>query len=639
MTIRYFLFFTLYIIQLFAQVRKPVDWKFTFQTINDREIELYFDAFLQEENGRKWVIYSQIQDSDFGPIPLTFQLEPNSAFDLKGKVEEPAAKIKYEAVFDMEVKYFEDSVRFIQKIERKTSENFQINGSLNYQTCNGLMCLAPEDVDFSFDLPQTTIEIIEQKETLWSIFLAGLLGGFFALMTPCVFPMIPVTVAFFSQKKGIFKPVLYGFSIIFIYLSLGMAVTLLAGPDALNALASDAFFNLLFFAVFLIFALSFLGLFEISLPSSWLTKADKAAGGEGYGSIFWMAFTLALVSFSCTGPLIGTLLVEVAVHGGVIAPAIGMLGFGLALALPFTGFSIFPTFLQKIPRSGAWLNRVKVVLGFIEIALALKFLSVVDLAYHWDFLTREIFLAIWIALFLLLGLYLLGVFRFKHDDKLEYVPLSGFFLSLFAFAFCLYLLPGFWGAPLHLISGIAPPRTHSEDQFNFVKGNPTEYLSKNNEISIKYDHHLTENIEGLTIYKDYEQGRQIALTQKKPILLDFTGYACVNCRKMEDQVWMHPKVKQLLEQLVIISLYVDDKTKLAEQEQYVSSITGKKIKTIGNKWSDFQIAHYQTNAQPYYLILDPATEEKLHQPVGYLPDIEQFSLFLSSSIQKFNDKK
>jgi thiol:disulfide interchange protein DsbD len=351
-----------------------------------------------------------------------------------------------------------------------------------------------------------------------------------------------------------------------------------------------------------------------------------------------MAFTLALVSFSCTGPLIGTLLVEVAVGGNYLAPAIGMFGFSSALAFPFAFLSFFPSLLQKLPRSGAWLNRVKVILGFIEIALALKFLSVVDLAYHWNFLTREIFIGLWIALFTLLGFYLLGLFRFSHDSPNEHTSISSFFLALFSFAFCVYLLPGMFGAPLRLLSGIAPPRTHSEDQFRFIQG--TRILSQSKTSIL--DEKSKKNIEsaevgphGLAIYKDYEMGRKVALANHQPILLDFTGFSCVNCRKMEDNIWSDPSIFNLLQQFVIISLYVDDKKELPESEQYISPITQKKIRNIGNKWSDFQIKHYQTNSQPYYVALEPTTEKKLHTAVVYLPDVVQYAQFLQKSLDNY----
>lgn len=485
------------------------------------------------------------------------------------------------------------------------------------------------------ETPASTATVAE-KETeegsLWGIFIAGFLGGFLALLTPCVFPMIPLTVSYFTKRGGLFQAMLYGISIIVLYVGLGMLVTVLFGADALNDLASNVYFNLLFFVMLIVFGVSFLGAFEITLPNSWINKMDSQSDKGGLLGIFFMAFTLALVSFSCTGPIIGTLLVQAAVDGEAIGPIVGMTGFSLALALPFSLFAMFPSWLKSLPKSGGWLNSVKVVLGFLELAFALKFLSNVDLAYHLGILDREVFLVIWIVLFALLGMYLLGKIKFSHDSDVAYVSIPRLFFAIAAFAFSIYMIPGLWGAPLNAISAFAPPQATQDFDLSRVQLN-------NSSSAAPAENHKYSDLfhcpHGLNCFFDYEEGMAYAKKTGKPVFIDFTGHSCVNCRKMEASVWSDPEVlKRLNEDYVLISLYVDDKTSLPENEQYVSAVTKKKIKTIGNKWSDIQTSQYGINSQPYYVLLDH-NGQKLVAPQAFNLDIPNYVAFLDSGKAAF----
>ncbi|MAZ28709.1 MAG: thiol:disulfide interchange protein [Cytophagaceae bacterium] len=485
----------------------------------------------------------------------------------------------------------------------------------------------------SMNTKKNAVEHQDDKRSLWTIFIIAFISGFAALLTPCVFPMIPMTVSYFtkqskSKAQGIRNAVIYGVAIIVIYVFLGAIVTWVFGADALNALSTNVWFNLLFFVLIVIFACSFLGAFEIVLPHSWANKVDRQADRNGIIGIFFMALALAIVSFSCTGPIVGTLLVEAASKGG-IAPFIGMFGFSLALALPFALFAAFPGWMNSLPKSGGWLNTVKVVLGFFELALAFKFLSNADLVLQLHLLEREVFLAIWIAIFGVLGLYLLGKIRLPHDSSLAHISVGRLSLGLVVLAFTIYLIPGLWGAPLQLISGFPPPQQYSESPNGLGGGG----------ISLTSEQILPRGAElgphDISSFKDYKAGLAYAKKINKPVLLDFTGYACVNCRKMEERVWSDPHVLQILkEEVVLISLYVDDKRKLPEGEQYVSETTGKKIKTTGNKWSDFQIKKYAANAQPFYVIVNPDGEDLIN-PVGYTPDIEEYAQWLRDGIDNF----
>ncbi|WP_223653222.1 protein-disulfide reductase DsbD family protein [Hymenobacter psoromatis] len=480
------------------------------------------------------------------------------------------------------------------------------------------------------------------SQSMWAIFLAGFLGGLAALLMPCIFPLLPFTVSYFtkgnhSRAGAVGRAAFYGLSIIFIYVALGLLVTVLFGADALNDLATSGAFNLVFFALLLVFAASFLGAFELTLPSSWINKTDTQADKGGLVGIFFMAATLALVSFSCTGPIIGTLLVQAAATGQLLGPAVGMFGFSLALALPFTLFALFPSGLKALPKSGGWLNSVKVVLGFLELALALKFLSNVDLAYHWQWFDREVFLSLWIIIFALLGFYLLGKIRFSHDSPVEYVSLPRLFMAIIVLAFTTYLVPGLWGAPLQAVAGFLPPQ-HTQD-FDLYTPTLGGGVGAGPAAAPHEQHRYGDLFHaplGLDAYFDYAEARAYAQKVNKPILIDFTGNACVNCRKMEATVWPDPRVLQRLRNdFVLVQLYVDDKTALPEAEQRVSKFSGKKIKSIGNEWSDFQASRYNANSQPFYVQLDPTTEKVLATPQGANYDPDNFVRFLDGGLAAY----
>lgn len=478
------------------------------------------------------------------------------------------------------------------------------------------------------------------RQSLWAIFIAGFIGGFAAFLMPCIFPLLPLTVSFFtksSQTKGkaVGQALIYGLSIIVIYVALGLVITLSFGPDALNSLSTNGVFNILFFLLLVVFGISFLGAFEITLPSSWVNKIDSKSDKGGLIGIFFMAATLAVVSFSCTGPIIGTLLVQAATMGELMGPAVGMFGFSFALAIPFGLFAMFPGWMKSLPSSGGWLNSVKVTLGFLELALALKFLSNVDLAYHWKWFDREVFLVLWIVIFAMLGFYLMGKIRFKHDSVVEHLTVTRLFLSILVFSFTVYMVPGLWGAPLKSISAFLPPQsTQDFDLYtiSFGGGGNSGGTSSRYSGPKKYADILHAPL-NLDVHFDYEEGRARAEAEGKPLLLDFTGHACVNCRQMEASVWPDAEVYRLLSQeFIIVQLYVDDKTALPESEQFVSDFSGKRIRTIGNKWSDLQAAKFNSNSQPYYVMLDPATEEILVEPKGADYNAASYAAYLQSGI-------
>ena len=484
----------------------------------------------------------------------------------------------------------------------------------------------------------TAVSAPAATQSLWAIFLAGFVGGLAALLMPCIFPLLPFTVSYFtkgeySKAGSVGRAAFYGLSIIVLYVALGLLVTVVFGADALNNLATNGLFNLVFFALLVVFAASFLGAFELTLPNSWIAKTDTQADKGGLLGIFFMAATLSLVSFSCTGPIIGTLLVQAASTGQLLSPALGMFGFSLALALPFTVFAAFPALLKSLPKSGGWLNSVKVVLGFLELALALKFLSNVDLAYHWQWFDREVFLSLWIIIFALLGFYLLGKIQFSHDSPVAYVSLPRLFMAIIVLAFTTYLVPGLWGAPLQAVAGFLPPQ-HTQD---FDLYTPTLGGGGGGSAAAPHEQHKYGDLFhaplGLDAYFDYAEARAYAQKVNKPILIDFTGNACVNCRKMEATVWPDPRVLQRLRNdFVLVQLYVDDKSELPAAEQTVSKFSGKKLKTIGNKWSDFQATRYNANSQPFYVQLDPATEKVLATPQGANYDSDNFVRFLDSGL-------
>lgn len=661
-----------------AQIYDPVQFKTAVKTVDDATLELVITATIE----RGWHLYSQ-QVPENGPVATTFTFSSSRDYKTKGKVQEPEGHQVDDRVFGMRIKYFEDTAVFTQRIERKSFSPFTIKAVVEFMVCNDQRCLPPTEKEVYFTVLKTAgstaVQPAAQKSTvavtdtvqkvkdaapkdvsgelhltspeaptgkavlkagtakapekLWSVFLLSFLGGLAALLTPCVFPMIPMTVSFFTKQSktkaaGIRNALLYGSFIIIIYVALGTLVTALFGADALNALATNAVFNLIFFALLVVFAISFLGGFEIVLPSSWLTSLDNKSQRSGYIGIFFMSLALAVVSFSCTGPIVGTLLVQAASHGG-LAPIIGMLGFSLAIALPFTLFAAFPGWLNSLPKSGGWLNSVKVVLGFLELAFAFKFLSNADLVLQLHLLERETFLAIWIAVFTALTLYLFGKIKLSHDSPLTHLSVGRLGLGIFILAFVVYLIPGLWGAPLQWISGFPPPQQYSESPEGFGAG----------ALSVNGMDILPEGAEkgpqGITVFRDLEQGMAYAKKANKPVMLDFTGFACVNCRKMEERVWPDPQVlSQLKNDIVVISLYVDDKRPLEENQQVISKITGKKLKYTGQKWSEYQILKYKTNAQPYYVLIDH-NGGLLGEPQAYNPDAEFYGSWLRAGVAAF----
>ncbi|WP_295800923.1 cytochrome c biogenesis protein CcdA [Mucilaginibacter sp.] len=494
----------------------------------------------------------------------------------------------------------------------------------------------------------------EKPKTLWEIFIKGLLGGFTAILLPCIYPLLPLTVSFFTKKsgsraKGVLQSLLYGLSIIVIYVSLGMLISVLFGSDALNALATNGIFNIFFFLLLVVFGISFLGAFEITLPSSLANKLDANSDKGGLAGIFFMASTLVVVSFSCTGPVIGTLLVDAASKGDRLGPAVGMLGFSLALALPFTIFALFPSALKSLPKSGGWLNSVKVVLGFLELAFALKFLSNVDLAYHWNWFDREIFLSIWIAIGLLMGLYLIGKIKFSHDSDLPYLSVPRTFISIGVFAFVIYMIPGLWGAPLKSISAFLPPIATQDFDLSQIPANTaTATDTKQSSIKVKkyagnYDRIKTR---GLDAWFDYDQALQVSKELHKPILIDFTGFNCVNCRKMESDVWTNPQVfNHLRNDFILLQLVVDDKAALETKEQFTSEYSGKKITNLGGKWSDLEASRFNSNSQPLYVILDSDgnlmndKDGKLITPSPAEYHVDLYLKYLESGLAAYKNKK
>jgi thiol:disulfide interchange protein DsbD len=675
-----------------------VKWAFTFNDLPANEKEIHLTATI--ENG--WHLYDMNLPSGGPiSTSITFETVKGAELVGKPTASVKPTVVR-EPMFDnMELRWYAGRVTFVQKLKVTDYKKFKIAGEVEFMACNDETCSPPDRIPFEFDgkniknipqntttLPQSDDPILEEvaSETdspvsvnddsakrsvsdikdfinaahqtgnnnpengntvqeenvlLWTpvidelkalgdtttsttdntflyIFIAGFLGGLLALLTPCVWPMIPMTVSFFlkrskNRKKAISDAILYGFSIIAIYLAMGLIITGIFGASALNDLSTNAIFNILFFLLLVVFAISFFGAFELVLPASWTNRIDSRADATtGILSIFFMAFTLALVSFSCTGPIIGTLLVEAASQGSVVAPAIGMFGFALALALPFALFAIFPNMLQNMPKSGGWLNSVKVVLGFLELALALKFLSVADLAYGWRILDREVFIVLWIVIFALLGFYLLGKIRFKHDSELKYVSVTRLFLSVISLAFTVYMIPGLWGAPLKAISAFTPP-LYTQD-FSLYKG----------EVHAQFD--------------DYETGMEYAARTGKPVIIDFTGFGCVNCRKMEAAVWTDARVKDLLENdYVLISLYVDDKTKLAQPVELEESGKKRTLKTVGDKWSYLQRSKFGANAQPFYVILDNRGFP-LSPSYAYNEDVQKYIQFLENGKKQYRAK-
>ena len=645
-----------------AQMQDPIHFRSELKRISDTEAELLFQATIDAG----WHVYSTGLGNN-GPISATFHADRMEGAQTVGSLKARGKEVKqFDKMFGMEVRYFEQAVTFVQKI-RFTQPRYDISCYIEYGACSDAMCLPPSSAELKTsgkgievkepaktdtsliaqpqpvtsekdtvlaskkdsilankDLWQPVVkelqafgnkDITDAEISWWIIFFEGLLGGFLALFTPCVWPIIPMTVSFFlkrnkEQTKAIREATTYGLSIVVIYVLLGLAVTLLFGASALNALSTNAVFNIFFALLLVVFAASFFGAFELTLPSAWTNKIDqKSESTTGLLSIFLMAFTLALVSFSCTGPIIGFLLVAVSTQGSILAPTIGMLGFAIALAIPFTFFALFPSLLKSAPKSGGWMNTIKVILGFIELAFALKFLSVADLAYGWHLLDREVFLSIWIVIFGLLGAYLLGWIRFPHDDESHRTNVPQFFLALASLSFTVYMIPGLWGAPCKAISAFTPPMNTQD--FNLYGG----------------------SVEAR--FTDYEQGMAAAQAEGKPVIIDFTGFGCVNCRKMEAAVWSNPQVADMLNnQYVLISLYVDDKTPLPQPIEIAENGQQRTLRTVGDKWSYLQRTKFGANAQPFYVLLDDKGQP-LAPSRSYDEDIAAYLQFLRQGLSSY----
>ncbi|WP_158847951.1 protein-disulfide reductase DsbD family protein [Algibacter sp. L1A34] len=633
-----------------AQVLDPVKWTTSVKKLSDTEYQLISKATI--DSG--WHLYSQDVPQD-GPIPTTFTYDDSEGqFKIVGNTSEEEGHTIDDPVFEMEIKFFEKSATFKQKVT-VTEGVSTINAFVEFMVCDDSRCLPPTEVDLTFKISEDNAAAItaekvqdnaikstesSSKKGLWGIFFIAFLSGFAALLTPCVFPMIPMTVSFFTKQSknkavGIKNAIIYGICIIVIYVLLGTAVTGIFGADALNALATNVWFNIIFFILLVVFATSFLGAFEIMLPNSWANKVDSQADRGGLIGIFFMALALAIVSFSCTGPIVGTLLVESASKGG-LAPIVGMFGFSLAIALPFALFAAFPGWLNSLPKSGGWLNTVKVVLGFLELALAFKFLSQADLVLQGHLLEREVFIAIWIAIFGTLALYLFGKIQLPHDSPLPHISVGRLSLGLVVLTFTIYMIPGLWGAPLNLISAFPPPQDYSESPYGvgFTKlGEGSGSLDAHADIP-DGAHLLAPH--DILAFNDYDKGLAYAKKIGKPVMVDFTGWACVNCRKMEQNVWPKPEVLRILKNdVVLISLYVDDKRPLEAGEVVDSKLKpGKKLKYIGQKWSELQTIKYKANTQPFYVLMDH-NEENLLDPVSYTPDVEEYHNWLETGISKF----
>lgn len=656
-----FLFFIGY--QMFAQILEPVKW--TFESKQDRQdATLIFKAFIEEG----WHLYDT-ELPEGGPVKTSIHYSDSTLFEFVGELsKDPQPTEVFDKTFNLKLGYFSKQAVFIQKIRLKSSDKVDIKGFVEFMSCNDETCTPPTESDFVFNLNSTDAKIAIISPTislggsdpqpksgnlLFFLFFS-FLAGLAAILTPCVFPMIPMTVSFFmnsgkSKLKSRLYAAFYGISIIAIYTIIGTLVAVIFGPGAANWLSTNWLPNLIFFAVFMVFAFSFFGMFEIVLPGWIVNKSDKQADRGGFLGSFFMALTLVLVSFSCTGPIVGAILVQSA-GGQILKPIVGMFGFSLAFALPFTLFALFPGWLTNLPKSGGWLNSVKVVLGFFELALGLKFLSIADQTYHWGILDREIYLAIWIVIFALLGFYLLGKLKFLHDSDVKSVSVVRLMMAIFSFTFVVYLVPGMFGAPLKGISGYLPPQTSLDFDFHQIirdeiklatPHNAISFMtSSNNEICEKPKFgeflHLPHGLEG---YFDFEQGMACARKQNKPVFIDFTGHGCVNCREMEANVWSDPRVlDRLRNNFVVIALYVDDKSTLPESEWITSTYDGKVKKTLGKKYADFQITRYGVNAQPYYVLLDNK-EQLLVQPKAYDLNTDRFVDFLDTALAEFSKRK
>lgn len=677
-----YLLFALFVcIPSFAQILDPVKWKVELSKIaSDGKATITYEATIEDG----WHMYSTKEVTD-GPVPTSFMLSDVDGVTILSDINPRSHVIEqFEPAFNVTVGWYEKKATFQQQVKISNKDNFTLIGSVRYMMCNNQNCLPPTTYDFDLSQhnavakkkterkvaevevknPQETkstsiisikelptnasndsvkninvsaehredridtwanvvdemksfgeVKTDEGKDSLLKTFLTCLLGGFIAVITPCVWPIIPMTVSFFlkrgnNPRKGKKAAIVYGLSIIAIYVLVGVIITALCGADGLNALSTNAIFNIFLFGLLVLFSISFFGGFDLALPSTWSTKIDHHVDKtSGLLSILLMAFTLVIVSFSCTGPIIGTLLVDMSVNGSLLAPTIGMMGFAIALAIPFTLFAFFPSWLKNMPRSGGWLNSVKVLLGFFELAFSLKFLSMADLAYGWHIMDREVFLVIWIAIFMMAGLYLLGKIKFAGDDEVEVVSVPRFFLSTFCFGMCIYMLPGLWGAPLKAVSAFVPPL--STQDFNLY----------NDKVS--------------ATFKDYDDALMYAEMRNMPVVVDFTGHACVNCRKMESSVWSQPRVKGLLtEDYILVSLYVDDRTELPRVEKVIENGKEIKLTTVGEKWSYLQRSKFGANAQPYYCLLDPYGKP-INHPMGFTEKSDEFIDFLRTGLKNF----
>jgi cytochrome c biogenesis protein CcdA/thioredoxin-related protein len=624
------LLFSIFTLFASAQIFNPVSWDFSYTQISDTEVDLHFKATIDDG----WYVYSQFTGD--GPVPTEFTFENSDLYALSGDVTEGKPIEQFDPNFDAVLTYFKNEAVFTQRVIINSSEDFVLKGDVYFMTCDNSQCLPPEAVDFSFSIPGN--EKGNNNFSIWRLFFIAFLSGFAALLTPCVFPMIPMTVSFFTKQsktkaRGVINAIIYGISIIVIYVALGVGVSSIFGADALNNMATNVYFNIGFFLLLIIFGASFLGAFEIQLPTSWANKSDKASDKGGLLGIFFMAFTLALVSFSCTGPIVGTLLVEAAT-GGYFGPIVGMLGFSLAIALPFALFAAFPGWLNSLPQSGGWLNSVKVTLGFLEIALAFKFLSNADLVLQAHLLERELFIAIWIVIFALLTMYLLGFIKFAHDSDLKYISVSRLSVAILSGTLTIYMIPGLWGAPLKIINAFPPPMQYSESPSGVGSVSNNSHTNSH----IEKGQHIGP--QGLMVFHDYNEGLIYAKSVGKPLMLDFTGHACVNCRKMEEQVWSNKDVKEMLgKDVVLVSLYVDERIDLPIEEQYVTTMAGKKkkVKTTGDKWMVLQANTFGTNSQPYYVLLDH-NEKQLLEPANYQDygSVELFKDWLDRGVNSFN---
>ena len=660
----------------------PVHFKFSTKKITDCEYDLVFNASIDDG----WHLYSLKRAAEDGPNPTVFTFNKSNEYELVGKPTENKPVKEFDKVFEMQVAYFKHAATFTQRVKLKTDKKITISGKYEFQACTEEKCIFPPADKFDFSLQgtaeclsknvaETAVTIINndsiakvdslnkvaeviasaptesvssivkseektENKAWWAIFLAGFLGGLTALLTPCVFPMIPMNVSFFTKQsktksQGIRNAFLFSISIIVLYVALGLGVTLIFGAGALHSLSTNVWFNLAFFVLLLVFAMSFLGAFEITLPSSFVNKIDAKSDKGGYIGIFFMAFTLVLVSFSCTGPIIGTLLVEAATS--ISGPFWGMFGFALALALPFGLFAAFPGWLNSLPQSGGWLNTVKVTLGFLELALALKFASNADLVIQAGILTREVFIGIWIAIFAFLSFYLLGVFKTSHDSDVKYVSVGRLFVAITSFFVCMYLIPGLWGAPLKLFSGILPPLEYSESPHGFggSAGNSNTPSIPNDPEFAKY---MEVNKNGIVHFKnDYEHALAYAKKVGKPLLIDFTGHACANCRKTEDYVWPdHEVTKRLNNDVVLVSLYVDDKRSLDSKDYMTVQWYGKEreITDIGDKFKYLEETIYGSSTQPLYVLVD-GNEKLLNSVRGYNPSIEEYIKWMDVGISKY----